>query len=127
MSPWWFNDWSNKQHQVWTYQVDQVSFGVDFLQLDPSTVPGRGLTAWLTDAFRAAISDGRLVPGTRLPATRVLAGELGISRGVVVEAYRRITDEGLVSGRSGGGTVVLARPARPSTRPTKHFDTQRLP
>jgi GntR family transcriptional regulator/MocR family aminotransferase len=107
--------------------VDQVSFGADFLQLDPSTAPGRGLTAWLTDAFRAAISDGRLVPGARLPATRVLAGELGISRGVVVEAYRRITDEGLVSGRTGGGTVVLARPSRASARTPQRFDTRRLP
>ena len=34
------------------------------------------------------------------------------SRGVVVEAYRRLTDEGLVGGRSGGGTTVLTRPAR---------------
>ncbi|MEE6165070.1 MULTISPECIES: MocR-like pyridoxine biosynthesis transcription factor PdxR [unclassified Mycolicibacterium] len=107
--------------------MDQISFGADFLQLDPSAAPGRGLTAWLTDAFRVAIADGRLVPGTRLPATRVLAGELGVSRGVVVEAYRRITDEGLVAGRSGGGTVVLARPARASSRPAPHVDTHRLP
>lgn len=119
--------WSNQQHQIWTHLVDQVSFGADFLQLDPSTAPGRGLTAWLTDAFRAAISDGRLVSGTRLPATRLLAGELGISRGVVVEAYRRITDEGLVSGRSGGGTVVLGRPARSSARSAPRFETYRLP
>ncbi len=119
--------WSNKQHQALAHLVDQVSFGADFLQLDPSNAPGRGITAWLTDAFRAAIRDGRLAPGTRLPATRVLAGELGISRGVVVEAYRRITDEGLISGRSGGGTVVLARPVRTSARPSAPFDTHRLP
>ncbi|ORA35360.1 PLP-dependent aminotransferase family protein [Mycobacterium aquaticum] len=107
--------------------MDQASFGADFLQLDPATAPGRGLTAWLTDAFRAAISDGRLVAGIRLPATRVLAGELGVSRGVVVEAYRRLTDEGLVSGRSGGGTVVLARPDRSSARAAPRFETHRLP
>lgn len=119
--------WSNKQHQVWIHQVDQISFGADFLLLDPAAAPARGLTGWLTDAFRAAIADGRLATGTRLPATRVLAGELGISRGVVVEAYRRIADEGLISGRSGGGTVVLERPAPAAVRTPQRFDTHRLP
>jgi GntR family transcriptional regulator/MocR family aminotransferase len=41
-----------------------------------------------------------------------------VSRGVVVEAYRRLTDEGLVGGRGGGGTTVLSQPARaPRKRP----------
>ena len=57
--------------------------------------------------------DGRLRAGTPLPATRLLAGDLGVSRGVVVEAYQRLADEGLVSGRPGTGTRVLgvSRPA----------------
>ncbi|WP_441961491.1 MocR-like pyridoxine biosynthesis transcription factor PdxR [Mycolicibacterium houstonense] len=93
--------------------MDQM-VGADFLQLDPATAPARGLTDWLADALRSAIADGRLTAGTRFPATRVLAGELAISRGVVVEAYRRLVDEGLVSGRAGGGTHVLAHPSRPA-------------
>ncbi|WP_135452999.1 PLP-dependent aminotransferase family protein [Mycobacterium sp. DL99] len=92
--------------------MDQVA-GADFLQLDPASAPTRGLTDWLADALRTAIADGRLVPGTRFPATRVLAGELAVSRGVVVEAYRRLADEGLVSGHAGGGTHVLTQPVRP--------------
>jgi GntR family transcriptional regulator / MocR family aminotransferase len=92
--------------------MDQVAVGADFLLLDPTTAPARGLTDWLVNALRAAIDDGRLAPGSRLPATRALATDLAVSRGVVVEAYRRLTDEGLVGGRSGGGTTVLARPAR---------------
>jgi GntR family transcriptional regulator / MocR family aminotransferase len=92
--------------------MDQVSVGADFLLLDPTTAPARGLTDWLMNALRSAIDDGRLVPGSRLPATRALATDLAVSRGVVVEAYRRLTDEGLVGGRSGGGTTVLAQPAR---------------
>ncbi len=71
-----------------------------------------GLTGWLVDALRSAIDDGRLAPGSRLPATRTLANDLAVSRGVVVETYRRLTDEGLVSSRGGGGTRVLARPGR---------------
>ena len=59
--------------------------------------------------------DGRLRPGTPLPATRLLAGDLGVSRGVIVEAYQRLADEGLVSARPGAGTRVLgvSRPAGP--------------
>lgn len=68
-------------------------------------------------------------PGVRLPATRTLAGELAVSRGVVVEAYRRLADEGLVSGRTGGGTRVLARPVRPPrrARTAAPLDRPRLP
>ena len=81
--------------------------GADFLQLSPAAAPARGLTGWLADAIRAAIMDGRLRAGTPLPATRLLAGDLGVSRGVIVEAYQRLADEGLVSARPGAGTRVL--------------------
>ena len=84
--------------------------GADFLQLNPAAAPARGLTAWLADALRAAIIDGRLRSGTSLPATRELAEDLGISRGVVVEAYQRLREEGLVSAQRRTGTTVLPRP-----------------
>jgi GntR family transcriptional regulator/MocR family aminotransferase len=79
----------------------------DFLQLDTATAPPRARTTWLTDALRAAIADGRLAPGAHLPATRVLAAELGLSRGTVTEAYRRLTEEGALAANRGGGTVVV--------------------
>ena len=88
--------------------------GADFLQLSLAAAPARGLTGWLADAIRAAIMDGRLRAGAPLPATRLLAGDLGVSRGVIVEAYQRLADEGLVSARSGAGTRVLGVP-RPVT------------
>ena len=91
--------------------------GTDFLQLSPASAPARGLTGWLADAIRAAIMDGRLRAGAALPATRLLAGDLGVSRGVVVGAYQRLTDEGLVSGRPGAGTKVSGLPPRPSRPP----------
>jgi len=68
------------------------------------------LSDWLTERLRAAISDGRLPIGSRLPATRVLAGELQISRGVVTEAYQRLTEDGHVAGQGRAGTVVVAVP-----------------
>jgi GntR family transcriptional regulator/MocR family aminotransferase len=80
--------------------------GADFLQLDRAAAPSRGMTSWLTDELRAAIIDGRLGTGAALPASRILAEELDVSRGVVVEAYQRLRDEGMVSARHGAGTIV---------------------
>src|SRR5689334_13821167 len=90
--------------------TDTDAKGADFLQLRPEEAPSRGLTGWLADAIRAAIMDGRLGAGAPLPATRLLAGDLGVSRGVIVEVYQRLADEGLVSARPGTGTRVLGVP-----------------
>ncbi|CAM5275069.1 PLP-dependent aminotransferase family protein OS=Streptomyces alboniger OX=132473 GN=CP975_12370 PE=3 SV=1 [Streptomyces alboniger] len=89
----------------------------DFLQLDSRTAPRGGLADWLAREVRSAIADGRLTTGARLPATRALADELGVSRGVVTEAYRRLGEDGHVAGRGRGGTVVVAVPQRPSPAP----------
>ncbi|MFJ2773491.1 PLP-dependent aminotransferase family protein [Streptomyces sp. NPDC087300] len=84
----------------------------DFLQLDTGDAPRGGLSEWLARRIRSAIADGHLPTGSRLPATRALADELRVSRGVVTEAYRRLTEDGHVAGRGRGGTVVLAAPSR---------------
>jgi len=60
----------------------------------------------LVCALRQAISGGRLAPGTRLPSTRDLAADLGVSRGLVVGAYEQLTAEGRLLTRRGSGTVV---------------------
>ncbi|MDX3228030.1 PLP-dependent aminotransferase family protein [Streptomyces sp. ME19-01-6] len=97
-----------------------ITSGSDFLQLNTEEAPPGGLADWLARRLRAAIDDGRLPVGSRLPATRVLAGELRVSRGVVTEAYRRLTEDGHVAGRGRGGTVVVAAPvAAPPTPPTR--------
>ncbi|NBM16848.1 PLP-dependent aminotransferase family protein [Streptomyces sp. GC420] len=90
--------------------------GSDFLQLDTGEAPPGGLSDWLTGRLRRAIADGRLPVGSTLPAGRVLAAELRVSRGVVTEAYRRLAEEGHVAGRGRAGTVVVAAPieARPA-------------
>jgi GntR family transcriptional regulator/MocR family aminotransferase len=86
------------------------SNGTDFLQLNPAEVPAGGLADWLTDRLRTAISTGHLPVGARLPATRTLATDLGISRGVVTESYQRLTEDGHVAGRGRAGTVVVGAP-----------------
>ena len=84
------------------------------LALDPKG-PRR---AALETALRAAIRESRLVAGTRLPSTRALAGDLGLARGTVVEAYGQLQAEGYLNSRRGAGTWVAdvalaAQPARP--------------
>ncbi|MFC9272415.1 PLP-dependent aminotransferase family protein [Streptomyces zhihengii] len=87
--------------------------GSDFLQLDAGDAPAGGKADWLAARLREAMADGRLGVGARLPPTRVLAGDLHVSRGVVTEAYRRLTEDGHVEGRRRGGTVVVAVPPPP--------------
>ncbi|HET8665785.1 MAG TPA: PLP-dependent aminotransferase family protein [Nocardioides sp.] len=57
-------------------------------------------------AVREAVLDGRLAAGDRVPATRDLAGQLGVARGTVTAAYDRLTAEGFLESRSGAGTFV---------------------
>ena len=78
--------------------------------------------AALEDALRSAIREGRLAAGTRLPSTRALAGDLGLSRGTVVEAFAQLAAEGYLDARHGAGTWVagLALPvARPGPVPER--------
>ncbi|CUU57007.1 GntR family transcriptional regulator / MocR family aminotransferase [Parafrankia irregularis] len=76
------------------------SFLVD---LDPKLGRRAALEAGLRDAIRA----GRLRPGARLPSSRILAAELGVSRGTISTAYTQLVSEGfLVSSRGGGSRVA---------------------
>ncbi|WP_172381971.1 PLP-dependent aminotransferase family protein [Streptomyces sp. MNP-20] len=101
----------------------EPSTASDFLQLNTAEAPRGGMADWLARQVRRAVADGLLPVGSRLPATRVLAAELGVSRGVITEAYRRLTEDGHVAGRGRGGTVVVAAPlASPTAAMTKAHD-----
>ena len=56
--------------------------------------------------MRQAILSGALSAGERLPSTRDLAEQLGISRTVVLSAYEQLLAEGFIAGRGGSGTYV---------------------
>ena len=79
-------------------------------QLPPEAVPDRGsgvpLYRQIYQSLRAAILSGRLPPGTRLPATRAAALELGVARNTVIAVFEQLADEGFVSSRVGAGTQV---------------------
>ena len=61
-------------------------------------------------SIREAIRAGRLPRGSAMPPSRVLAADLGVSRGVVVEAYQQLTAEGYLASQAGGYTRVAAGP-----------------
>src|SRR4029450_1147637 len=64
------------------------------------------LNQQIYQGLRSAILNGRLHVGARLPSSRELAMDLAISRNTVLIAYERLTDEGYLQSRSGGGTRV---------------------
>jgi GntR family transcriptional regulator/MocR family aminotransferase len=71
----------------------------------------------LANGLRDAIRTGRLAPATRLPSTRVLATDLGVSRRLVVDAYSQLTAEGFLLSRHGSGTRVATVDAANAPEP----------
>lgn len=64
--------------------------------------------AQLEDRLRELIRDGTLAAGSRMPSSRALAGDLGVSRRLVVDAYAQLLAEGYLLARQGAGTYVAA-------------------
>src|SRR5215469_16538513 len=66
----------------------------------------RPLHRQLYEGLRVCITDGTLRAGQRLPSSRGLAAELGLSRITVLNAYAQLLAEGYLQSRIGSGTVV---------------------
>ncbi len=74
-------------------------------------------------ALRDLLLTGALTPGDRLPATRTLAPEIGVSRTTVIDAIDRLISEGLLEARVGSGTYVSeALNARLVPKPSSSAD-----
>jgi GntR family transcriptional regulator / MocR family aminotransferase len=87
--------------------------------LQLALAPGAPRREAIESGLRAAIREGRLRAGTRLPSTRALAADLGVARGTVAEAYAQLLAEGHLEARRGSGTWVAEiapAPARPRPR-----------
>ncbi|MDA0635694.1 PLP-dependent aminotransferase family protein [Nonomuraea sp. MCN248] len=81
-----------------------------------------GIAGQIASELRDAVRHGRLAPGTRLPATRDLAADLRVSRGVVVEAYEQLVAEGFLVSRVGAGTQVAPTAAHRAEPPPDGLD-----
>ena len=89
------------------------------IAIDPSST--RTISSQLSAALRDLMLSGSLKAGDRLPASRTLAGELGVARATVVELFEQLASEGLMEARVGAGSFVSHAlnaewPARASVR-----------
>ncbi|WP_336084360.1 MocR-like pyridoxine biosynthesis transcription factor PdxR [Nocardia sp. SSK8] len=82
------------------------------------------LSVQVADALRAAATSGMLRVHDRLPSSRALARQLGVSRAVVAAAYDQLHAEGWLDGRRGSGTYLSTAPAPvpPGADPAEHPD-----
>ena len=95
---------------------------VSELAIDLDRNGGDALHRQIEASIRQRIRRGALPAGVALPPTRALAAELGVTRGVVVEAYAQLVAEGYLTSRSGGYTQVApasaaAAPSAATPRP----------
>jgi GntR family transcriptional regulator / MocR family aminotransferase len=86
----------------------------------------------LANGLRDKIRTGRLAAATRLPSTRVLAADLGVSRRLVVDAYSQLAAEGFLLSRHGSGTRVAtvdaaSAPQRDAGEPPRRNDIDFAP
>lgn len=97
------------------------AFGHDLL-VSIDEVPRGRWGSHLCDQIRDGVRKGSLHPGVRLPATRALAHDLGLSRGVASGVYDQLKTEGYLTARPGSGTIVAESLdiacAPPATAPT---------
>ena len=100
---------------------------VSELAIDLERDGGDALHRQIEASIRGRIRSGALSAGVALPPTRALAAELGVSRGVIVEAYAQLVAEGYLTSRSGGYTQVAPAPtaASPAVAPARSRSTSR--
>jgi GntR family transcriptional regulator/MocR family aminotransferase len=107
-------------HRATESVSDDASNDRELLLLDFTARRGR-LRQGLGEAMRAAIQDGRLPAGTVLPASRQLASQLGVSRGVASDAYDQLACEGYVQIKPRSAPVVAlvaaSTPVVPAANP----------
>lgn len=89
------------------------------------TVSGRrDLAGQIYRQLRDSIVDGRLAGGTRLPSTRDLAQQLGVSRKTTLDVFERLLAEGYLHSRRGSGTFVADTLERLPARERAHPNPQ---
>jgi GntR family transcriptional regulator / MocR family aminotransferase len=95
------------------------------IELDLGTLGTRNASRTICQQLKAAILDGRLPAGAKLPPTRKSAAFFGVSRNTALEVYERLLDEGYVVARRGSGTYVAGKVAAPPPRSSQ--DGESLP
>jgi GntR family transcriptional regulator / MocR family aminotransferase len=95
------------------------------LPIELDAASGVPLHRQLYEGLRAAIVEGRVAPGTRLPSTRSLAEALGVSRSTITSSFAQRHSEGYLQATTGSGTFVssdLPDDAGERPQPGPHSD-----
>lgn len=92
------------------------------LEITLAQSPNLPIFQQISDQVRRQIASGNLRPGDHLPTVRRLSAKLGVSPGTIVKAYLQLEQEGIVTARRGGGTIV----ARPVASTISSYRQQRL-
>ncbi|CAM3799971.1 PLP-dependent aminotransferase family protein [Roseateles saccharophilus] len=91
--------------------------------------PGQPIGEQLLRQLRSLIRSGRLAAGAQLPPSRLLAGQLGLARQTIAQAYERLALEQLIEARRGRGSFVRALPAlaeAPPATPARLASAERI-
>ena len=114
MRPPYAHHWPRVQFQLWLIGEGQLTSS-----WRSTAATTCRCTRQLERTLRDAIRDGRLEAGARLPSSRGLAAELGVSRGVVTSAYDQLVAEGYLQTRQGAPIrVATGVRAQSPRRPT---------
>ncbi len=92
---------SRPQSQPRTSSAATLALHLEFASGEP-------LHLQLGRQLRSLVLAGRMTPGSRLPSSRTLATDLGVSRATVVLAFEQLASEGYVEGRHGSGMFVAS-------------------
>src|SRR4051794_14187126 len=106
--------------------VNETSRPVDLLLAVRRDAPGT-LGAQIEDQLRRAIRDGVLRPGARVPSTRDLARQLGVSRRIAVDAYAQLAAEGYLVLRQGAQPRVAEGAAADAAGAPQELLTEPVP
>lgn len=109
----------NGRRQVQLAARDQTNFadGSELLSFSIDRGAPESIFRQLYGALRRLILDGIAPAGSRLPASRLVAERLGVSRASVVGVYEQLLAEGYLIGRQGAGTFVSPDMLEPLQRP----------
>jgi GntR family transcriptional regulator/MocR family aminotransferase len=93
------------------------------VELDLPPPGSRTASRQIYEQLKAAIVDGRLAAGARLPPTRRSEAFFGVSRNTAAEVYERLANEGYITTRRGSGAYVARqqRPPPPAATPGPGF------
>jgi GntR family transcriptional regulator/MocR family aminotransferase len=90
--------------------IERAEIGPELL-LGLDRASGRPLHEQLETTLREYVRSGRLAPEAKVPSSRSLAARLGVSRGVVLEAYSQLIAEGYLVSSQGAPTLVGSMPS----------------